>query len=498
MNGWLLTLPVAVPLFAAAVLVFTPNSVALQRLLSIAANGAVLVLGAVLLARTYDGSVISENLSGWTQVGIPIMFAGDAFSALMLCVTALLVMVCLGFAFATGDAAHRLFAPMALVMAAGVYGAYLTADLFNLFVFVEVMLAPSYVLLVLAGGRKRVAAGRLYLTVSLLASTIFLAGIGLVYGLAGTVNLGQLAGSASGSPAMAVAGSLILIAMGVKAALVPVHGWLPRAYLHAAPAVAALFSGLLTKVGVYVIFRLYAVMYEGDPQYAWVVMLAALLSMVVGVLGAVGEKTMRAILAFHMISQIGYMIIGPALFTTVALAAGIFYIIHHVLVKAALLICAGAVEVTYGTGRLDRLGGLVNRAPWLAAAFMVAALSLAGMPPMSGFIAKLAIVRAAILEAHYLAAVVAVLVGLLTLLSMIKIWNGAFWGHNGEATWDEEGERSSATTRVIKPSLVAPAVVLASFSLIFGIGAEPLLAATTVAAEGLTDITAYVTAVTMR
>src|SRR5690606_25161415 len=151
---------------------------------------------------------------------------------------------------------------------AGVYGAYLTADLFNLFVFFEVMLAPSYVLMVLAGRRRQVAAGRIYLTVSLLASTIFLTGLALIYGLTGTVNLGELAGLGRLGP-VAVAVGVVLVAMAAKAAVVPLHAWLPRVYPHASPAVAALFSGLLTKVGVYAIFRIYAVVYDGDPRLSW-------------------------------------------------------------------------------------------------------------------------------------------------------------------------------------------------------------------------------------
>src|SRR5690606_20261051 len=161
-----------------------------------------------------------------------------------------------------GVTRHRLFTPLALVLSAGAYGAYLTADLFNLFVFVEVMLAPSYALLVLAGGRRRVAAGRLYLTVNLMASTLFLAAIGLTYAVAGAVNLGDLAGAARESSAVALAAAVVLLALVAKAALVPLHTWLPRTYPHAAPAVTALFSGLLTKVGVYAIFRVYAVVFE--------------------------------------------------------------------------------------------------------------------------------------------------------------------------------------------------------------------------------------------
>lgn len=492
MSG-LLALPVAAPLLAAGVLLAAPDRTWLRRTVGVGTHLGIAALGAVLLARTMSGDVLSQAVGAWPG-GVSIVLAADPLSALLVLVTGGLVAVSLAYASAAGDDRNRLFTPLVLAMTAGVYGAYLTADLFNLFVFVEVMLAPSYALLVLAGGRKRVAAGRIYLTVSLLASTIFLAGVGLVYGVTGTVNLGQLAGAAGRSPAVAVAGAVVLVAMAVKAGVVPLHTWLPRVYPHATPAVAALFSGLLTKVGVYAIFRIYAVVYEGDPTYQWLLIALAVLTMAVGALGAVGENTFRAILVFGMVSHIGYMIVGPALFTELAMTAAIFYFVHHVLVKAGLLMCAGAVEITYGTGNLDRLGGLVSRAPYLAVVFFVGGASLAGVPPLSGFIAKLTVIRAAVDQQQWVTAAVAALAGLVTLTAMVKIWNNAFWGHDGAGGWDDLGGQLATVTRV-RPALVTPAMVLVSFSLIFGLGAYPLLTAAQAAAAGLLDPSAYVSAV---
>jgi multicomponent Na+:H+ antiporter subunit D len=488
MSG-LLALPVAGPLLAAGVLVAVPWRW-LHRTVGVAVHIGVLGVGLALLARTWDGTVLGLDVGEWPP-GVSIVFAADAFSALLLCVTGLLVAVCLTFASASGDDRHRLFTPLVLAMTAGVHGAYLTADLFNLFVFVEVMLAPSYVLLILAGGRKRLAAGRIYLSISLLSSTIFLVGIGLVYGVTGTVNLGALAGAGKASTAVATGLGVVLVAMAIKAGLVPLHSWLPRVYPHATPAVTALFSGLLTKVGVYAIFRIYAVVYDGDDRYQWLILAVALLSMVVGALGAAGGRTIRAVLVFGMVSHIGFMMVGPALFTRLAMAAAIFYFVHHVLVKAALLICAGAVETTYGTGSLDRIGGLVVRAPWVAVAFMVGGLSLAGVPPLSGFVAKLSVIEAAIDDTQYLTAAVAAAVGLLTLLAMIRIWNDAFWGH-ADLTWEDETSDSGGVAVKVRTSLIAPGLVLTAFSVIFGVGAQPLLAAAEAAAAGLMDPAAYI------
>ncbi|MCZ2822252.1 monovalent cation/H+ antiporter subunit D family protein [Modestobacter sp. VKM Ac-2977] len=516
MTGGLLVLPVAGPLLVAGLLALVhhrwPHTTRLDRVVGPAAAGGVLVFAGFLLAATSGGAVPVLQLGGW-QPGIAIVFAADTFSAVMLAVTSLLVLVSLPFAAALGEDEDPAFVPLVLVLLAGVSGAVLTADLFNLFVFIEVMLVPSYLLFAAGGGAERLAAARLYVSISLMASTVLLAGVGLVYGVAGTVNLGELAGAAESSPAVGFAAAVVLLALGVKSAVVPLHGWLPQTYSRTGPAVAALFSGLLTKVGVYAVIRLYSVVYGGAPRYLWVIMAVALLTMVVGVLGAVGEHAMRPVLIFHMVSQIGYVFVGLALSTATGLSATVFFLVQYVLVKTALLMCAGVVEHRYGTGDLDRLGGLARREPLLAGVFAVAALTLAGIPPLSGFVAKLGLASAAAAAGHHLAVALIVGVSLLTLLSMVKLWNGVFWeppdeqpGADGDA---EPGEASaaadggaspvaSALGSRVRPLVLAPPLFLAASAVVLGLWAEPLLSLSTVAGADLADPAAYVAAVTGR
>ncbi len=422
----LLPMLVGGPLLAAG-LSLTLGSLPARRLVLWLTTAAVLGYAAWLLAATADGSVVVEQVGGW-PAGISIPFAADTFSALMVAVTALLVAVCTAYAAAAGEDGERYFVPLVLVLSAGVYGAYVTADLFNLFVMIEVALIPSYVLLTRTGKRRELGASRIYLTVNLLISTALLLGVGLLYGVAGTVNLGELAGVARESDAAAVAAGVVLVALGGKAALVPLHGWLPRTYPFAATSVSALFSGLLTKIGVYGLFRVYAVVFDGAPEFQALLQVVLIATMVIGVLGALGEPAMRAILSFHMTSQVGYILLGLGFFGVPGLAAGIFYLVHHIIVKASLFLSCGAVERSHGTGELHRLGGVARRAPVLALAFMIAALSLTGIPPFSGFIAKFTLVSAAFEAEQYIAAGFAVLVSLFTLLSMLKIWGGVFWG----------------------------------------------------------------------
>lgn len=490
MNGTVLPLPVAVPLLAAALLIAMPRRRSLHLITGVIVNAGVLALGGMLLAATMNGTVLTQRIGGW-PAGFAITLAADAFSALMLTVSALLVLASLAYAALAGEGGP-LFTPLALILAAGVYGAYLTADLFNLFVFIEVMLAPSYALLTMTGG-ARAAAGRIYVTVSLLASTILLAGIALVYSVTGTVNLGAMAGAARHGTAAALACAVVLVALAAKAAVVPLHGWLPRTYPDASAAVMVLFSGLLTKVGVYAIVRVYAVVYAGAPQYRWVIMTAALVTMTVGVMGAIGQQGVRDILAFDMVSQIGYILLGLALFSTAGLTAAIFYLVQYVLVQAALLVCAGALETSDGSSSRARPAGPAHRDPLAAGAFLAAAFSLAGLPPMSGFIAKLALIRAAMAAGSYLPAAIAVAVSFLTLAAMLRIWGGVFAARKAAGTARLAGRPQARAP--VRPALIAPALALTALSLAVGIWAQPLFTVAAAASTSLHDTAAYVRAV---
>ncbi len=486
MTPELLPLFVGVPLLAAGVTAFAGDRRRWPLVVLFAVLAAQLVAASSLVAATRDGEVLAHGVGAWVP-GIAIPFAGDMLAALMLLFTGFLTLMCSWYAVASGVGRVRLFAPLVLALTAGVDGALLTADVFNLFVFIEVMLLPSYGLLVLAsrgrGTLRSVTGSRLYVTFNLFVSTLFLAGVGLIYGTAGTVNLGELAGVAAEDGRVAAGAGVALAALMMKAATIPTHGWLARAYPSTSPAVTALFSGLHTKVAIYAIYRLYAVLFEGDQRWLAIGLTIFALTMAVGVLGAVGERTTRSILAFHMVSQIGYILVGVGLFTAAGLAAGLFYLLHHMVVKASLFLSTGAVEDAYGTNRLDELHGIGRREPVIAAAFAVAALSLAGLPPFSGFVAKLTLIIASIDAGQIAVAVVAILVSLVTLQSMLKIWNNVFVSPSPEG-----GDRD----RRIGWWLAAPALMTATVTVVLGLGAQGLLGLTEVAAAGLLDTSTYV------
>ncbi|WP_207782037.1 monovalent cation/H+ antiporter subunit D family protein [Phytoactinopolyspora limicola] len=495
MNN-LLPLVVGVPLLAAAVSPMTKRRLVLRRLLLLGTPAAVLTFGVLLVIETRDGDVVAEQVASW-DAGISIAFAADLFSALVLVVMSLLTLVCSMFLSATGEDEDPLIVPLVLVLSGGVFGALLTADLFNLFVMIEVALLPSYVLISKSLKTPALAAGRIYLTVSLLGSSILLGGIAFVYAVNGSVHLGELAGAGHESGVAAFAGGVILIALGLKGALVPMHGWLPRTYPYASPAITALFSGLLTKIGIYGLFRVFSVYFEGASQVQGIILAITVTTMVVGVFGALGENNMRAILAFHMVSQVGYIALGLGFFGVAGMAAAIFYLLHHTVVKASLFLSAGAIETQYGTDRLAPLGGMARREPILAVSFFIAALSLAGIPPFSGFIAKFTLIRAAMDEGEYLAGGIAAAVSIFTLLSMLKIWNAVFWGAPSEVA-DQPGRATTVmvdTDVRIRRALIIPGALLALVTISLGLGAEVLLPLAQTAAEGLVDTSAYVQAV---
>ncbi|OLT46218.1 cation:proton antiporter [Saccharomonospora sp. CUA-673] len=496
----LLPLLVAVPLFTAGLLTLVGHQPRLHAVVTMAVLVASTASGIALVAEFAGGGASAHGVGLW-PFGIAIPLVADMFSALMLTVTGLLSVVCVWFALASERASSRYFGPLMLVLLAGVNGALLTADLFNLFVFIEVMLLPSYGLFVLAtrgaAPLRQAAGARLYATLNLLTSTVFLAGVGFVYGTAGTVNLGELAGAAQADDRVGYAIMVCLFALGIKASIVPVHGWLARAYPATSPAVTALFSGLHTKVAIYAIYRIYAVVFDGDSRWLWIGVAVFSATMVIGVLGAAGETTTRSILAFHMVSQIGYILLGVALFTEVGLTAGIFYLLHHMIVKASLFLSTGAIEVRYGTGTIGALSGMAKREPVLAVAFFIAALSLAGLPPFSGFVAKYSLILASLDAGEIAAVVIMLVVSIITLLSMLKIWSGVFWGKNSESEDAPAGGGAVLTEAPprVEARLAAPAVVLAAITLSLGIGAELLLSLSETAAAGLLDPSAYLEAV---
>ena len=496
----LVVLPVLVPLLTVCAALLFWRRPGWQGGLSVV--GTVVHLGSAiaLFVAVWREGVLAARMGGW-PAPFGIVLTADLLSALMVVLTALL-----GLSAALTslvEVERRLvrlgFHPLLHVLLLGVSGAFLTGDLFNLFVFFEVMLMGSFVLLALGGGRDELEGAVKYVGLNLFSSALFLIGAGLAYGLTRTLNLADLHQSlpavvASHPAAATTMATFLLLAFGVKAGVFPLYFWLPASYHTPPPAVSAIFAGLLTKVGVYALVRLGTVLSPASaPLMEWMLAVAAA-TMVFGVLGAVAQKHTRRILGFHILSQIGYMVVGVGLLSSedpavrrLGLAATVFYLAHHILVKTNLYLVVGAARRMLGVEELAPSGGLARRAPWLAAVFLVPAFSLAGLPPLSGFWAKLAVLRSGIDASAWIVVAAAAVAGVLTLVSMLKIWNEVFWKDRPESTSPmpalSAGERWARGL---------PIALLAAGTLAIGLLPATLYAVAERAADQLVDVPSLV------
>ena len=472
---WLVPLPVVLPLVGAGLSILAGRSRVVQRVIGILVLGALVVASVVLLVEVDRNGTVVAEAGGWAgPMGITLV--ADRLAAVLLVVAELTLFAVLVYAIGEPGAErnHVGFQSAYLVLAAGVAGSFLTGDLFNLFVAFEMMLTASYVLLTLGGRPEQVRSGMTYIVISLIASSLFVTALALLYSATGTVNMAHLAVRLGELPsgvqtAFAV---LLLVVFGIKAAVFPLFFWLPDSYPTAPSPITAIFAGLLTKVGVYAIVRTQLLLFSEDSRPATLLLAVAGATMVVGVLGAIAQDDIRRILSFTIVSQIGYMIMGLGFFTIAGVAAVVFSMVHHIIVKTALFLVSGLVDHASGSSRLSRIGGMVRTQPFLAVLFLLSALSLAGIPPFSGFISKFALIDAGVVGRHYPVVAVSLVVSLLTLFAMIRIWTGGFWSPAEE---EPAPRRKTATRPGGGPWLmVAPTAVLVACSIAVALAAGPL------------------------
>ena len=405
-----------------------------QRMVSVIGGLTQVAVAMYLLVLSASG-IQALHVGSWeAPIGISLVL--DRLSAIMVMMTGLTGLATAVYALreVSDDDQRQGFHPLLHFLMFGVNGAFMTGDIFNLYVWFEVLLISSFVLLGLGGKKEQTEGAVKYVALNLVGSAIFLTTLGILYGTAGTLNMAQLSEIVVQARLDGNAGvydfisMLLLTAFGMKAGIFPLYFWLPSSYHTPSPAVSALFAGLLTKVGVYTLMRIFTLIIPpGSGGYGHDVLLVlAILTMVLGVLGAAAQAEFRRVLSFHIISQVGYMVLGLALATKLALAAVVFYLAHHIVVKANLFFVGGLATRLTGKENLYKTGGLARISPWLAVAFIIPAFSLAGLPPLSGFVAKLGIVEAIVDKGAWISLAASLAVGLFTLYSMMKIWYEAF------------------------------------------------------------------------
>lgn len=503
----LIPVPVMLAFFSAAITLLFPRRPIVQRIISIGSLTGVAVIAALFMVLTDRHGALALWIGNW-PVPLGISLVVDRLSALMLFVASIVALSVL--IFSTGqdkgevkrETPVSIFHPTFLLLIAGISNAFLAGDLFNLFVGFEIFLFSSYVLLTLGGTRERIRAGTTYVVVSLLSSTLFLTSLASVYAATGTVNMAQLSirlGQLS-EPVQLLLQGMLLTTFSIKAAVFPLCSWLPDSYPTAPAPVTAVFAGLLTKVGIYAIIRTQTLLFPNSPL-SNLLMVAALLTMVLGILGALAQVEIKRMLSFTLVSHLGYMVFGISLHSHAGLSATIYYTAHHITIQAALFLVTGLIERRGGTSSLDGLGGLLKASPVLALLFFVPAMNLGGIPPLSGFIGKVGLLDAGAQYGGVLVWITmagGIVTSLLTLMSMAKVWNRAFWGVMPEKTTPEDdgydGDAGDDDVRYMPPLMVFATSILVVFSLALTFFAGPLYGYAERAADSIRS-ESYVSAV---
>lgn len=489
----LIILPILIPLFTGVILIFLNKNIKAQRIVALISSISTIIAGWIIVQKVLNDGIQSLNVSSW-DAPFGITLVSDMFSALLVLTTSLIAFVCLIYSFKSIGQEREKYYYYAVFnfLLVGVNGAFTTGDIFNLFVFFEVMLMSSYVLLVLGGTKIQLRESIKYLLVNVISSALFVIAVAYLYSVVGTLNMAHISSrineiSVNGMPGiLSVIAILFLIVFGLKGAIFPLYFWMPGSYYAPPAPVLALFGALLTKVGVYSITRTYTLFFYHDMDTFGILSILSILSIVFGVIGAIAYWDIKNIIIYNIIIAVGVILYGVSVLNTASISGAVYYLIHDMLIKAALFLLIGIVISITGTSNLRNVGGLITRYPGLGWTFFIAALALAGIPPLSGFVGKLLIVQGGFEGESFTGAFIVLMSSLLVLFSVMKIFINGFWGKDRTYHGEEKAP--------VKQLLIAP-VILVVISALYGMGSESILPYISQAADTLIDPKVYIDAV---
>ena len=506
----IVVLPIAIPLLMGALTILFRRHPKFQKILDLSVSLLILCLSAVFWLLAMNGP-IAYDVGEFGKYGI--ILVGDTLSATMVLLTSFISTCVLIYSYdyiedvSLNKSYHTLFN----LMIAGINGIFLTGDLFNLFVFFEIMFLSSTALIM---SNEKVSVTKLtnklegtykYLLLGMLGSSFMLVAIVTTYATVGSLNMADIALKirmiAADGPlpwTLYASALLFIIVFGNKAALFPLHFWLPDVHPTAPTPISAMLSGILIKVGIYGIMRIMFFIYAPASGYFLpVLMICALLTMAVGAVGAIGQKDLKRILAYSSVSQIGFILFGLAVGTPEALAAAVLYLVCHALAKSMLFLTAGGVIHGTGTRDIRKMGGLIRTMPVFAFCFLLGAMSIAGFPPLGGFTAKMALFQAGLSDGAYLPVLIAILCAVGTLFYMFRTWMAVFWGEPAGSSDPDGAAPEGEGSRGHRPSvqIVLPLLILCAAAVILGIFTEPLAQAADLVASGLADPEQYISTV---
>jgi multicomponent Na+:H+ antiporter subunit D len=498
MNSDILLITLITPLLTAILSLFFWQNIRYQRIIFLSGALIYLIAAARLMAEVWAHGYVVLQAGNW-PAPFGISLVADLLSTGMILLTAILT--AMAALYATGSIRSRIvsniYHPALHFLVFGLTGAFLTGDVFNLYVWFEIMLVSSFVLFTLGGSRSQLEGSLKYVAINVVSSSIFLAGVGVLYGLTGSLNMAALAVKlplVENQSMVTLASVFFLVSFGIKAAVFPLFFWLPASY-HTPPiAISSLIVGMLTKVGIYTLIRFFTLLFTTDISFTHTILLIISgLTMVVGVLGAAAQIDFRKILSFHIVSQIGYMLMGLAIFTPLAIAGAIFFIMHNILVKTNLFLISGLVKETHDSYALKKLGGVYHHFPLLAFLFAVSAFSLTGVPPLSGFWGKFLLAVGGLQAEQYIIVGISLFVSILTLFSMTKIWGEVFWKKRPENALLKIPNQMALIKR--RWLMLLPVVLMTILILVIGFYAEPFIEYSMRAAEQVMDKDTYIKAV---
>lgn len=489
----MISLPILIPLLTAILLILS-NKVRYQKIAGVTGSFVNFVVSLLIITKASGENIQVLQAANWdAPFGISLVV--DMFSSMMLLISGFVSLALAIYSTYYIDdklISYRYFLFFHTLLM-GVNGAFVTGDIFNLYVWFEVMLMSSFVMITLGSKAIQLKGGIKYLTMNLVASLFFLAGIGLLYGKTGTLNMAHLAKILQHNSQaffMDTSTMLFFMAFSIKAAVFPFFFWLPSSYHTPPVAITAFFAALLTKVGVYAMIRVFTLFFVQNPVF-WhtLFLIIAGLTMVVGGMAAASHYEIRKILSFHIISQIGYMIFGLGIFTPLALAGAIYFTVHNMLAKTNTFLVSGHIHKLKGTFQLKSIGGLYKSYPLLGILFIIPAFALAGVPPLPGFFGKFFLIKAGFEAEKWLISGVAILTGVLTLFSMIKIWNEAFF----KKGLDDQPHGN--LTGKLRLGELIPSILLGAGTIVLGLGAGYFFDYFIEAGNQLLDSSGYIDAV---
>jgi multicomponent Na+:H+ antiporter subunit D len=499
MNQNIILYPLLWQMVVAIVLIFCWRKPQWHRNISIVGGVGALAISITFFMHVWAHGITKMNSGNW-PAPFGITLVADTFSAVLvvlvslagLCVSIFSIKSILGNRISFGYFSILHFLLM------GLSGSFLTGDIFNLYVWFEIIIISSFVLLSLGGQKAQLEASVKYFTLNILASTIFLTGIAIVYGLTGSLNLADISlkmAAVEDKTIVRIAAIIFLVGFGIKSAVFPLYFWLPASY-HTPPSpVSAIFGGLLTKVGVYAMIRLFTLVFPTDPYFNNMVISVAIFTIITGGLGAIIEKHVQRIFGYLIVCHIGFMLTGIGLGSKVALTGVVFYMMHDIVVKTNLFMTGGLIYQIEGNWDTRKIGGLYTAYPWLSLLLVIPLFSVVGIPPLSGFWPKVSLITAGFSASHYWAVGGILLGTFLTLFVIAKFWADVFWKRGGDAKQRDGflyfGKMSVGDRR----SMIFPIALLGFVSLYIGFGAGHIQLIAERIANELTNTQPYIDAV---